>query len=355
MKHLFIVIPLFSLVLLGQGCLGPTSSGPKGPDLGVYKTIDSGKTWINKRVLVTGPKVTGSVASMSILSMAFDPQDRNTIYLGTAENGVVFTLDGGDSWQQAKTLNAGRVNAIAVDSKNKCTMYATSGNKIFKTETCSRDWKQIFFNPRTEITFTRLALDWYNPTNLFAGTSDGDILLSTDAGEHWQTSHRVDGVPITSLVVDPRDSRILYAGTQSHGIWKTKDSGATWMQNKKQFGDDYQSAWRVTQVLPDPIDAKVVYSVSRYGILKSIDEGETWKALTLTAPPGTVKIHALAIDPKNNKRLIYTGVSTLQFSDDGGITWAAKKLPTTQAGNALLIDPLETSSVYLGTVPAPAK
>ncbi|MEK7115923.1 MAG: YCF48-related protein [Patescibacteria group bacterium] len=354
MKRSTFLFSIASLLFFGQGCLGP-AKGPAGPDLGVYKTLDGGQTWTHKRTLVSGPKITGAVASMSILTMVFDPQDRSTIYLGTAENGIVFTRDGGDSWQRSKSLTTGRVNAVAVDAKNKCTVYAASGNKLYKTSTCGLDWSQIFFNPRTDVSFTRIAVDWYNPTILFAGSSDGDVFRSVDSGEHWQVAKRVDGIPITSIVIDPRDSRVIYAGTQSDWIWKSADGGVTWAQIKKQFGDDLPDARRIVQIVADPVAANVVYSVSKYGILKSLDGGASWTPQKLTSPPSTMKINALAIDPKNNQRLVFAGVATLQFSDDGGASWTPKKLPTTQTGSSLLIDPLETNTIFLGTVPAPQK
>ncbi|MFH1620918.1 MAG: YCF48-related protein [Patescibacteria group bacterium] len=356
------LIPVLTLTLFGQGCFGSSTSAPTGPDGGVWKTSDSGTTWVNKKALVSGPKVTATGAAFSIVNMAFDPQDHNTIYLATAAHGMVFSLDGGDSWQQAKSqdekknvLTSGRVNAVAVDPKNKCIVYAASGNKIYKTETCGRDWNQIFFDPRTDKSFTQLIVDWFNPTILYAGTNDGDIFRSTDAGLSWQMSKRVDGISITSLGMDPRDSRLVYVGTQGDGIWKTVDGGTTWTQIKKQFGEEYTDARRVIQLVIDPVEANVIYNVSKYGIIKSLDGGETWKALNLTSPPGTVKINSLAVDPKNNKHLIYTGVSTLQFSSDGGVSWTPKKLPTTQAGSILLFDPIDSKVIYLGTVPPPSK
>jgi photosystem II stability/assembly factor-like uncharacterized protein len=357
-----VFVPVLALALMGQGCFGGSSTAPKGPDGGVWKSTDGGQSWVNKKKFVSGAKVTDGVATVSIVNMVFDPQDHNTVYLATEANGMLFTLDGGDSWQQAKSkdetknvLTSGKVNAVAVDPKNKCTVFAASGNKIYKTTTCGRDWDQIFFDPRTDKFFTQLVVDWFNPTILFAGTNDGDIFRSTDAGLSWQTSKRVDGVPINTIAMDPRDSRLLYVGTQGDGIWKTTDSGTTWMQIKKQFSDDFSDARRVTQVVIDPVEPNVVYNVSKYGIIKSTDGGETWKALTLTSPPGTVKINSLAVDPKNNKRIIYTGVSTLQFSNDGGVTWTPKRLPTTSSGSVLLIDPIDSNTLYLGTVPAPKK
>ncbi len=347
-------LPFLALSLVGAGCFGTTAPA-KGPDAGVLKTTDGGTTWVDKKVLVSGPKVTAAVGGYDIVDLAFDPQDHLTMYAATRGNGLIYTEDGGDSWKQPKVLTTGQINAIAVDPKQKCTVYASSANKLFKTTTCGRDWDQIFFDPRTDKSFTKLIVDWYNPTSLFAGTNDGDIFRSKDSGASWQVVKRVDGMAITSLVINTKDSRIVYAGSLGDGIWKTMDGGETWYQIKKQFGDEYRDARKVTQLVLDPIDPEVVYDISKYGIIKSTDGGSTWTALHLTAPPGTVKINSLAVDPKNNKNLVYTGVSTLQFSTDGGISWTPKKLPTSQAGSVLLIDPVDSNVLYLGTTPPPAK
>lgn len=348
-------LPLLALALMGQGCLGTATTAPKGPDGGVWKTTDRGATWANKRALVQGPKVTADAANFSIVTMAFDPQDSNAIYLGTADAGIAYSLDAGDSWQKAKTLATGRINAIAVDPKNKCTVYAASGNKIFKTETCGRDWTQVFFDPRTDKSFTQLLIDWFNPTTLYAGTSEGDIFKSVDAGISWQTSTRVEGVPISSMLMDPRDSRLVYAGTQGSGIWKTADAGVTWTQIQKQFGDEYRDARRVTQLVLDPKAQNALYVVSKYGIIKSEDQGETWKALNLTAPPGTIKINAMAVDPTDTKKLVYVGPTTVTYSSDGGLSWTSKKLPTARQGSVLLMDPKNGNIIYLGTQPQPSQ
>jgi photosystem II stability/assembly factor-like uncharacterized protein len=133
---------------------------------------------------------------------------------------------------------------------------------------------------------------------------------------------------------------------------KSADAGTSWTQISKQFGDEYRDARRATAVVIDPKAVNTLYVVSKYGIIKSEDGGSTWKALNLTAPPETIKINALAIDPNDNKKMVYTGPTTFTLTNDGGVTWTAKKLPTTQVGSTLLIDPKNSDIIYLGTVAA---
>lgn len=340
--------------MLGAGCFGPATPA-KGPDGGVWKSADGGLTWTNKKALVAGAKVTGGVAGAKILQIAFDPQDNHTIYLATAENGLLYSLDAGESWQQPQgdLLTSGRVGAIAVDPKNKCVVYAAKTNSIFKTEDCGRDWDRIFFDPRADVAFTQLIVDWYNPTILYSGTSAGDVFRSQDSGMTWQISKRVDGSAIVTIQVDPRDSRLVYAATYGSGLIKTTDGGNSWTEIRKQFDEDLRDSKRAIQMVIDPVATGTVYVVSKYGIVRTTDGGNTWKGLKLTTPPGTVRINAMAVDPKNNKHIAYTGVGTLEFTTDGGDTWRPQKLPTTQAGSSISFDPVESTVLYLGTTAPP--
>lgn len=245
-SFIFLIFPIFALTLFGQGCFGGGNQAT-GPDGGVWKTADRAENWTNKRALVDGPKVTAEAANISVRSMVFDPQDNKTIYLATDNLGLVHSNDAGDSWLKDTNLKLARVYSVAVDPKNKCVVYVTSANKIYKTENCTRDWEQIFFDPRTDKIFTQIVVDWFNPSILYAGTSEGDVFKSTDAGSSWQTSKRIEGTVVTAMVMDPRDSRVLYVGTSGDGIWKTLDGGNTWIHIEKQFGEEFREARRVTR------------------------------------------------------------------------------------------------------------
>lgn len=349
-----LVAPLAVLSLFGAGCFGSTAP-VQSSDGGVWKSTDSGMTWVNKKALVSGAKVTAGVASTKIVQTVFDPQDNHTIYLATADTGLLYSLDAGESWQkpQGDILTTGRIGAIAVDPKNKCIVYAARTNSIFKTVDCGRDWERVFYDPRSDVVFTQLIVDWYNPTILFSGTSAGDVFRSQDSGLTWQISKRSDGSPIVSIAIDPRDSRLVYAATYGAGLLKTTDGGNSWTEIRKQFDDDLRDSRRAIQMVIDPVATGTVYVVSKYGIVRTTDGGTIWKGLKLTTPPGTVRINAMAIDPKNNKHIAYTGIRTLEFTTDGGETWRSQKLPTTQVGATIMFDPVESKVMYLGTTELP--
>lgn len=342
------VLPLIALLALtGQGCFGGTSSTSTGPDGGIFRTKDSGESWSQLKVLNIGAKQ-ASIQDVGVVSMAVDPQDPKAVYAGTAQNGIIYSLDGGDSWAPANGLNTGRVNAIAIHPKDKCTVFAARANQIMKTDNCSRDWKQVYFDPRTDKQFTSLLVDWFNPQAMYAGTSDGDIVKSENGGATWRVSYRIDGIKINQLAMDPRDSRIVIAATDRSGLLKTVDGGQTWTQIRDQF-KDFDGANRVNIIAIDPSTANRVYTVSKYGILQSNDLGSTWTALKLPTPPGSVDMKAFAVNPKSPKRLVYATDKAVIWSDDGGATWTPKKLPTARGAAVLMYDTSASSpSLFLG-------
>lgn len=338
------------VILLGQGCLGGGKQAAKGPDGGVYKTADRTQTWVQKRLLIEGAKG-ASFGDTVVTALAFDPQDRLAIYAGTEDRGLLYTLDGGDAWQPAKGVPKARIESVAVDPKNKCIVYATLANQIHKTVNCGRDWQRAWFDPKTDKVFTRLIVDWFNPSTVFVGTSDGDIFKSMDGAQNFLAAKRADA-PITSLAMDPRDSRVVWAATRGDGIWKTLDGGQTWLPIKQQLAD-FENARRPSQIVIDSQDANLVYAVSKYGILTTKNGGETWTPMQLTSPPGTVEIRSLAVNPKNNKEIQYVTSNAIVFSSDGGATWNSKKLPSSRLANVLIVDPQDGKILYLGMGRAP--
>ncbi len=355
-RSLQVMFSLSALLFFGAGCLGGTTPPPAGPDGGVFRTKTDvfapkfdAVEWKQLKLLNLGTKF-GSIASIGTMTAALDPQDSLTMYLGTAENGLMYTGDGGESWQSAKGLSIGRILAIAVDPQQKCTLYVSRDNQIFKTETCGRDWNQAFFDGRLDKKFTALAVDPKNDKVVYAGTSDGDLFRSDNAGATWRATYRVEGIRIMNIVIDPRDSKIVYAASWGSGVLKSMDGGGSWTSIRKPF-QDFDKARFPRAVILDPNVANRIYHVSRFGILRSDDAGATWAPMTIASPNNTLDVRAMAIHPKNPAKLVYATNTSIAFSNDGGVTWTNRKLPTSRGASFLLFDGVDKPGVFMGALP----
>jgi photosystem II stability/assembly factor-like uncharacterized protein len=344
-KNRLLLLFAAGLILMGPGCISFSGGSSGGNDGGVFKSTDKAENWQQKvAVAATTPS---AIANVNVVSMVFDPGDSRTIYLGTAENGLFYTLDGGDSWYQAGALSAGKINSVAVDAKDKCNVYAAIGNKIFKTSDCVRTWQNVYVDTRADQAVTAIGVDSYNPSIVYAGLSGGDFLKSTDSGASWTVTKRFEN-QIAKILVNYYDTRVIYVATLDRGIWKSTDGGANWTDLSEKL-NQYDGARNFKNLLMDFAQRDALFLVSRYGLLKSTDGGVNWQPIQLLTPPGSIDILASAINPQNGNEIYYGTTSTLYKTGDGGTRWVTRKLPTTRAATYLTVDPNNGAIVYLGT------
>lgn len=341
------------LVLTGAGCFGFGGSKTTNADGGVFKSTSGGDVW-TQTVAVPGAKGVGTIGGRSIIVMEMDPQDHEMIYVGTRTSGLLYSEDSGTTWRQPKATNlkTGEISDIEVDPKDVCTMYIAKGPRLYKTDNCLRDLDdQIYVETRTKVNIRHVVVDWFNSEVVWLALSNGDVLKSTDAGGTWRTMVSVEN-DITSFIISNQDSRVVLMGTDKNGFYKTTDGGQNWLQIEKEL-KNYRNANRVYGLTQDEISTEVV-AATKYGLLRSKDFGSTWSPIELLTAAGQVTIKALAVDPKNSKKIYYTALNTVYSSKDGGVTWTTHQIPTTKIPEVLLIDPINTSVLYVGMV-APAK
>ncbi len=343
-KFYFIIFLLASLFLTGAGCI-QFGGGSQALDGGVFKSTDKAESWQQKVALAAVRP--SSIANVNVSVMVFDPQDPRTIYLGTAENGLFYTLDGAESWFQVSAFSSGLINAIALDSKDKCNVYVAAGNKIFKTTDCLRSWQNIYVDTRPDQVITSVVVDFYNPSIVYAGLSGGEFLKSNDAGGSWTAIKRFEN-KITKILFAPEDSRVIYVATLNQGIWKSTDSGINW-GNLNEDLHQYGGAFEFKNLVVDTSQKDTLILASKYGLLKTRDGGKTWQPINLLTPPGSVDILSLALNPQNGNEIYYGTSSTLYKSVNGGEKWTTRRLPTTRAATYLLVDFKNPNTVYLGT------
>ncbi|MFA6132161.1 MAG: YCF48-related protein [Patescibacteria group bacterium] len=348
MKTLFrpLIIGLAMLTLVGAGCsLSGTKTDDTSKNGGVYKSTDSGISWSQSTAYPTAKGV-GNIGTAEILDLAIDPLDHEAIYAGTSENGLLYSYNSGVAWFSVEdtSMQTNSINAVGVDPLDLCTVFAASGARLYRTDTCGRTFESVYDETRQKTYVRKIALDWYNDGVLYIGLSNGDILKSSNNGATWVNVLATKD-EINSILISNQDSRVVLVGANG-SLWKSTDSGATWTEKTDNL-DSFKNANKVIAMTQDKTGA-AIYMASKYGLLKSIDAGDTWNAIKLLTAASEVTIRTLAVSPKDANTVYYATDSTLYYTNDGGINWDTQKLSDGWSASALLIDPTETNVIYLG-------
>lgn len=340
-KNIFLLL-LFPL--LGLGCLNvKTSASSEG---GVWQSTDAGETWTNTSSLPTADGLR-SFSSANMTMVVFDAADDDALYAGTTDSGFVFSYDNGTSWQRpGETLTqSGHVYGLAVDPRDKCTIYAAIDARVMKSTDCNRTYDTETFVESAGKPIKAIELDWYSPDTVWAATSSGDVIKSGNGGDTWTTVTRVKD-EVMKVMVDNTDSRIVLVVTEDKGLWRTTDGGATWSELADSM-KDFKSSDK-GYALAQNSDGSMMYYASKYGLMRSNDHGATWSALTLLTATGSAQIYSLAVDPNDGNVVYYGTNNTFYATTDGGSNWATNELPSDRAARAITLDPNDSSTIFLG-------
>jgi len=329
--------------MAGFGCIS-IGAQPQGNDGGVFKTSDKTGNWTQSNSIPTVSGL-GSMNAINAVDLVFDPQDNSAIYLAST-TGLFYTWDAAASWKYANNLGGGYVNSVAIAYNNKCTVYAAMQNKILRSIDCARSWQSYYFDTRANVYVSYLAVNPGNSDIVYAGLSTGDLLKSGDKGQSWAIINRFND-KITKITISPKNNNLMFVGLQGNSLWRSSDAGKTWVDLRTKMSQ-FNGSNEIFDLDMDK-DGSVMYLTSTFGIISSADNGDNWTKVDLLTPPGNTKIYSLAINPSNAKEIYYSTASTFYMSSDGGKTWITKKLPTTRAGVALLVDPSNPSVLYMGT------
>lgn len=339
-----VTVLLASLALVGAGCFGSQQDSSR--DGGIFISATSGQAWVQSVAYPTVQGV-GSLATQSILTMAMDPQDHQTIYIGVQGKGMFFSYDRGVTWQSPREafMQAGDIRSIAVHPTDSCTIFAVNGSRLYKSENCSRTFKSMYEESRSDVVPRKVAVDYYETNIVYLGLSNGDVLKSVDAGLNWTKILSTDS-EVTGIAVSNVHSQNVFVTTDGDYIYRTQDKGSTWEKLEEPL-KDYRNANEVSLFVQDAT-GETILIVTRRGLLRSKDLGDTWEEVTLVTDPGEVVIYAAAVDPGNPNTIYYATRTTFNTSTDGGASWDTSQLPSTRAGSVLLVDPVETAVLYLG-------
>jgi photosystem II stability/assembly factor-like uncharacterized protein len=193
----------------------------------------------------------------------------------------------------------GRVNSMAVDPNNSSTYFVgTPAGGFWKSTDAGTNW-EILTDNLPQLGVSAIAIDPANSNIMYLGTGDDDagdsngigVLKTIDGGVTWNfTGLNETNSPsaFSEIFIHPTDSDVLWTSSAS-GLFKTTDAGNTWTRTR---------TGNIRDLRLKPGNPDVLYIASSTTIFKSTDAGETWQAKTTGTPTGTSRL-AIDVTPAN--------------------------------------------------------
>jgi len=210
----------------------------------------------------------------------FSPDDPNELFL--ASQYVMTSHDGGRTWK-----------IISPDlTRNDPATEKPSGGPVDLDQTAAEVFPDI----------SALAVSTVDPQVIWAGSQDGLVHVTTDAGRNWQSvtpPQLTNWAEISSIEPSHVAAGTAYL-TASRYMWddyrpyvfETTDFGRHWSVLTNGLPED-ESAFVVRQ---DPNDASLLFLGTANTVYVSFDGGAHWQALGLNLPHAEVR--DLAIDTR---------------------------------------------------------
>src|SRR5262249_34097260 len=285
---------------------------------GVYRSDDSGKTWVS-----TSPLLSQVSANSVYYSDGF-------LFAATQSDGVLRSSDQGAHWESSLTL----IRSVHVITRGGGFLYAGADNGVFRSQNEGETWVPTS-HPQTAV----LCLTPFG-SDVFSGSLLG-VYESRDDGNSWMidnsglTNTYVAGIwtadsDVFSLVSEPTPEPGIFQTT----LYRSSDSGKSWAAS----GEGLPLGSYVNSIVSD--GNEIFAGVTGVGVYRSVDHGVHWSPSGLGLPVVVGELYLLAA----SSDLLLVGIGNEIFhSVDAGATW-------TGPGAGLSADELISSIVIDGNV-----
>lgn len=325
-----LVIPLLSITL--AGC---TSSR----DAGIFRSSDGGETYLASSTL----DVESSLAGQQIFSLASHPARPQTVFAGVLDRGVVISADGGQNWTST-SLQQGTPRDIAIHPVNVSTVYFAFEQQIIRTTDDGQTFQTLYADPSI---VTTVALDPATPANIWAGTSTGQVLHSSNEGLSWNVATSFKSA-INDILISPLGSAIFVA-SENDGVAVSADRGVTFTDRTPAKADlpaFKQDVSRVIALAQSSQTASPIWAATDQGLLRSNDLGRTWQIVSNPLSESGVIVSELFVSDESNVDVLITANNTIAKSRDGGASWISRSLPSERLVGAVTF--VDTRTIVVG-------
>jgi photosystem II stability/assembly factor-like uncharacterized protein len=194
--------------------------------------------------------------------LAVNPKDPDTVYVGTSDNGLFKSSDGGGSWERLSGVVHPRVTSVAVSPIDGALYAGTEPSSLFVSRDGGESWRELeglknlpsaptwSFPPRPWTSHVRsIALSFEDPDLIVAGIELGGVVRSEDGGESWQDQRPGAYADCHTLATHPSAPNTVYEAAGG-GFAESEDFGESWTMTDK--GLTHRYVWGLTADREDP-------------------------------------------------------------------------------------------------------
>jgi len=343
---------------------------------GVWKTVNSGTTW---------KPIFDKEKSYSIGCITIDPNNAQTIWVGSGENvggrhigfgdGIYVSHDDGKTWENKGLKDSEHLSKIIVHPTNsdivwvaaQGPLWSKGGERgLYKTMDGGTSWKKTLGNAEwTGV--TDMLINPTDPNILYAATWDrhrtvaaymgggpgSGIHKSTDGGETW--TKLSTGIPNSNLgkiglALSPFNTNTVYAAIEldrkKGGVFISKNGGTSWSKQSDAVsggtGPHYYQ-----ELYASPHEEGKLYLMSNT-VQVSEDHGKHFSFMN--EEKKHVDSHAMAFKKSDPNYVLFGTDGGLYESFDGTQTWKyIRNLPVTQYYKVAVDDANPFYHIYGGT------
>jgi photosystem II stability/assembly factor-like uncharacterized protein len=296
-----------------------------------FRSKNGGDTW----QMIEGWGPPGIVPGFPIGGVT-DPNDPDKIFLNNYTGGNFLSLDGGTTWSNSSNGYTGaNVKDVFINPQDDAMIYVAANSGPFSSSDGGTSWTGLKYEFAPGPSCITCFPD--NPSEVLAADEvHGYMSKSIDGGKGWKIvfphpNPAADTNPnwhgFNSIIIAPSSPNIVYAGMRkgssspnpSYGIFKSEDRGETW----RAINNGLDSSVRAINVIAvHPINPDIAYAGTILdGIYKTIDGGESWQRMSDGL--GCSDVRSIAINPHNPEVLFAgSGEGTgIYKSINGGVLW----------------------------------
>lgn len=295
------------------------AAGQNDAVLGVFKSSNSGDTWTD----VSGNHFTGEGQMSYGNSIAVHPLDPNQVICGGVD--LHRTNDGGKTWAVASHWDAKRGapdyahadhHMLVMPSAAAGRVYSANDGGLDVSENSGGSWS----NRSAGLSVTMYYdLDVaQTDIRVFGGGAQDNGTLVTNTGA-VDDAFELLGGDGGWMVIDPRESGHIYASYQFGGMYRFR-KGAYRDVSPPFAPSEKKSIWMV-YITIDPNKSNTIFTGSSR-VYRTRNDGVSWQVLTPVLDGSAISsIEVAAADSKH----VYVGTENGAFfrSLDGGSTWSA--------------------------------